>query len=143
MYLKLSLGLCACEQNALPTIPGLDVGGELRYPHVTHFHTWGTNLCTTPPSYFLQIHCMCYTCSACVTGRYRCHFSGLEQSQLSTNPLGKASMANSSPFCQHLPQVCKVEHTIDKCIRDSIMKSSKGAKMGNQQGKGNYLLVGY
>ena len=60
MYLKLSLGLCAYQQNALPTIPGLDVGGELRYPHVTRFHTWGTNLCTIP-------HHISYKHPACVT----------------------------------------------------------------------------
>ena len=31
-------------------------------------------------------------------------------------PLGEDSTDKSSSFLQHLPQVCQVEHTIDRCI---------------------------
>ena len=83
----------------------------MTYPNGTSPHTWGTILRTIPlhiPYKYPISPC----CVQCVTGRYGC----LDATILTKYPPLREDPDGKFPSClQHLPQVCQVGHTIDKC----------------------------
>ena len=100
MYLFLQQE-CTYQWSAVIPLPGVwwGTGGG------TSSHTWGHNPACVPFPYILNI---------------MKDLSGLGQSQLSINHLGKILTANPPPFSNICPRYERVGHTIDRCITRTV-----------------------
>ena len=92
-----------------------EIGGELTCPNGTRPHAWGRILCTIP----LHIPYKSPHISLLQTVRDREIWMFGVTILTKYQPLGEDSNGKSSHFLQHLPQVCQLGHTSDRCITTS------------------------